>query len=122
MALDISSYKAKLEAQKNSLEKELGTVGHKNHKNAEDWEAVQTDIGEDTADRTEVAESITEYESNAAVLQQLETELVSVDEALARIEKGTFGTCEVCGKEIEEDRLNANISAKTCIAHKDETL
>ncbi len=122
MAIDISNYKAQLEAHKQNLTKELGSVGQINSSNPADWEAVQSETEEDTADRSEVAESITEYESNTAILKQLETELFEVNGALDRIEKGTFGTCEVCGSEIEENRLNANPSARTCIEHIDAVL
>ena len=38
-------------------------------------------------------------------------------DALERIEKGTYGICEVGNEEIEEDRLNANPAARTCKAH-----
>lgn len=122
MAIDISNFKAQLENQKKDLEQQLVSVGHINASNPQDWEAVQTNTDEDTSDRTEVADSITEYESNTAILKQLETELVEVKEALFRIENGTFGTCEVCGKEIEQQRLQANTSARTCIAHKDVSM
>ncbi|MEN9649177.1 MAG: hypothetical protein RL094_144 [Candidatus Parcubacteria bacterium] len=122
MALDISNYKAKLETHKKALEQVLGLVGEKNPTNKDEWIPVQTEVGEDTADRSEVAEAITDFDSNAAVLTQLETELFAVNHALDRIEAGTYGICAVCNKEIEEDRLNANTSARTCIEHKDEPL
>ena len=35
--------------------------------------------------------------------------------ALARIEKGTYGTCTVCGGEIGEERLEAYPWASLCI-------
>ena len=33
--------------------------------------------------------------------------LARIDRALARIEDGTYGTCERCGKDIPEERLEA---------------
>jgi RNA polymerase-binding protein DksA len=33
--------------------------------------------------------------------------LVRIDRALGRIDEGTYGTCERCGKEIPEERLEA---------------
>ena len=41
--------------------------------------------------------------------------LVGIDEALDRIENGTFGTCARCGKQIAEDRLEALPYATRCI-------
>ena len=41
--------------------------------------------------------------------------LTAIDEALGRIESGTFGTCGRCGKPIAEDRLDAIPYANRCI-------
>ena len=41
--------------------------------------------------------------------------LREVDEALARIEEGTYGTCAVCGREIPHERLEALPWATLCI-------
>jgi DnaK suppressor protein len=43
-----------------------------------------------------------------------------VDEALERIENGTFGECESCGEDIELRRLEARPTATFCIACKEE--
>ena len=41
--------------------------------------------------------------------------LVGIDEALDRIDNGTFGTCARCGKQIAEERLEALPYATRCI-------
>ena len=41
--------------------------------------------------------------------------LVQIDEALTRIDGGTFGTCARCGCEIAEERLEARPWASLCI-------
>lgn len=41
--------------------------------------------------------------------------LLGIDEALARIEDGTFGTCARCGREIAVERLEARPHATRCI-------
>ncbi len=43
-----------------------------------------------------------------------------VDEALARIEEGTFGDCEECGEDIELRRLEARPTATLCVGCKEE--
>jgi RNA polymerase-binding transcription factor DksA len=42
---------------------------------------------------------------------------VEVNTALKQIEKGAYGTCVVCGAEIEKERLDANPAAQTCKLH-----
>jgi RNA polymerase-binding protein DksA len=41
--------------------------------------------------------------------------LAEIDEALQRIEDGTYGTCVGCGREIPRERLEANPWASLCI-------
>jgi DnaK suppressor protein len=41
--------------------------------------------------------------------------LVQIDHALARLDEGTYGTCERCGKPIGEERLRARPWATLCI-------
>jgi RNA polymerase-binding protein DksA len=41
--------------------------------------------------------------------------LGGINQALARIDDGTFGTCTGCGKEIAEERLEARPYATRCI-------
>lgn len=115
--IDTSHFKTLLEAEKSRLENELATVGRKNPSNPADWEATEPAGSVDAAEEGEVADGIEEYETNTAILKQLEDQLADVNAALGKIEAGTYGTCEVCGAEIEADRLEANPSAKTCKAH-----
>jgi len=41
--------------------------------------------------------------------------LVDIQRALAKIENGTYGTCERCGRPIGEERLRARPWATLCI-------
>lgn len=43
--------------------------------------------------------------------------LIYVENALSRIENSTYGECEVCGEQIEEQRLEALPYATLCIEH-----
>lgn len=53
--------------------------------------------------------------------ENAEAVLTAIDGALARIEEGTFGTCQRCGKAIAEERLEALPYAELCIDCKRET-
>ena len=48
-----------------------------------------------------------EREKNLAVQSTLSRELDEVNIALQKFEDGTYGTCEMCGKPIDERRLRA---------------
>ncbi len=43
-----------------------------------------------------------------------------VDEALVRIEEGTFGECSECGEDIELRRLEARPTATLCVGCKED--
>lgn len=43
--------------------------------------------------------------------------LAEVDAALARMEAGTFGVCEVCGDSVEAERLTADPLLRFCLDH-----
>lgn len=46
--------------------------------------------------------------------------LKKIDEALARIEEGTFGECDSCGEDIGLLRLEARPTATHCVSCKEE--
>jgi RNA polymerase-binding protein DksA len=56
-----------------------------------------------------------EREKNVALVSQLETKLARVHAALRSIEKGKYGTCERCNKEIPTERLEVRPDATLCV-------
>jgi RNA polymerase-binding transcription factor DksA len=117
MAIDYKHFKKKLEAEKVTLEKELGKVGRRNPDNLSDWEATPDVKDVSQADENIVADNIESYDENTAIVNTLETRYNDVKLALDKIEKGTYGICEISEHEIEIDRLEANPSARTCKEH-----
>lgn len=59
-----------------------------------------------------------EREKDLSILEQTEAELAAVDEAYQRLESGEYGKCEVCGKPIGDERLEARPTATRCIEHQ----
>lgn len=120
--LDTEYFKKKLEKELKGLEVELKSVGHVNPDNPKDWEPTSGEVDVLASDLADIADNIEKYESNTAVLKQLEKQYTDVKLALSKIKKGTYGICEVNGCPIEKERLEANPSARTCLAHKDAAL
>lgn len=109
-------FKSKLEEEQKRLEKEMGSVGRPNPEVPGDWEPIPAAVGSepDPIDQADITSSI---EENSAILADLEARYAHVRDALERIEGGTYGICEVCGKPIEDARLAADPAATTCKAH-----
>ncbi len=63
----------------------------------------------------DLASELTERDLDFAVKEQKRIRLGEVEDALARIASGAFGTCARCGQKVGEERLEANPAAKYCI-------
>lgn len=62
------------------------------------------------------------------VQNQMEDELLgekvaeqrrAIQDALKRLDDGTYGRCAVCGRDIDDERLDARPEAPTCREHAD---
>ncbi len=117
MTIDYTHFKAKLEEEKQLLESEMKNIGQRDPENPSDWEAKPEEKDVSTADENTVADAIEEYDDNIAIMGTLEARYKDVLKILEKMTNDSYGICEVCGQEIEADRLEANPSASTCKAH-----
>jgi DnaK suppressor protein len=56
-----------------------------------------------------------ERERDTSVLQRVEAQLGEIDAALARLDAGTYGVCELCERPIGDARLEAMPAARYCV-------
>ena len=61
-----------------------------------------------------------EREKDLSILEQVEAELADVEHAIHRLDEGTYGFCEACGRPIGDDRLEAMPAARFCLEHQEE--
>jgi hypothetical protein len=57
------------------------------------------------------------HPGHEAVLAEAERVLDEVDRALARLDDGSYGSCEVCGDAVDDESLAAAPTTRTCRAH-----
>ena len=70
-------------------------------------------FGKRVGDGTSIAvERITQV----AAYDRLQAMLADVDRALAKLDAGTYGTCDRCGQPIPPERLEARPWAQLCMA------
>jgi DnaK suppressor protein len=67
------------------------------------------------ADTMEAARATADIETHASLIGRGEEELRLIDEALDRVEHGTYGVCADCGGEIPLARLNSVPFAPYCV-------
>jgi RNA polymerase-binding transcription factor DksA len=101
----LDNLRAQLEDERASLLRQLEELGAGDKGMSYD---------ENFADSGQVA---AEQGENRMVVASLSDQLGDVERALAKLEKGTYGLCETCGKEIAEARLEAMPAARYCIDH-----
>ena len=71
----------------------------------------QGDMADQASGNNEVHIQLKLKQTDAKILQ-------AIEEALERIQKGTFGVCRDCGEPIAEARLNAIPWTRVCITCK----
>jgi RNA polymerase-binding transcription factor DksA len=59
--------------------------------------------------------AIVRWELNQALLQQSRERVANLEQALSRLEQGTYGTCARCGGPIHPDRLAVLPDVHLCI-------
>ena len=56
-----------------------------------------------------------EMEKNVSLLEQVDDELQEIEAAAQRLERGTYGTCQACGRPIGDARLEAMPATRFCV-------
>ncbi|MDR3558157.1 MAG: hypothetical protein P4L61_01360 [Candidatus Pacebacteria bacterium] len=110
---DTEIFKKKLEKEKAAIEKQIKTVGIGDPEKPGDFSATSNDMDIDRADENELSDKMEELVDNKGILDSLESQLKDVNNALEKINKGTYGTSEIGGEPIEKERLEANPAART---------
>lgn len=73
----------------------------------------QGDLADQASGNNEVHIQLKLKQTDAKILQ-------AIEEALGRLEKGTYGVCRDCGEEIAEPRLKAIPWTRVCISCKEK--
>ena len=66
-------------------------------------------------DPADAGTNLSENDRTQAVLAAAKVQLRAVQDALQRIEHGTYGTCADCGSAIPQGRLDARPEASRCV-------
>ena len=91
----------------------LGTGGIKPLQASMDNNTRQGDMADQASGNNEVHIQLKLKQTDAKILQ-------AIEEALTRMEKGTYGTCRDCGEPIAEARLRAIPWTRVCITCKEK--
>lgn len=109
--MNVESYKGSLLQKRAELFETAGTrpiQSSLEHNNGR-----QGDMADQASGNNEVHIHLRLKQTDAKILQ-------AIDEALVRIDKGTYGVCRDCGEPIAEARLQAIPWTRVCITCKEK--
>jgi DnaK suppressor protein len=103
--MDVKTYKDALLRKRDEI---IGSGGVKPLQASMENNTRQGDMADQASGNNEVHIQLKLKQTDAKILRNIE-------EALVRIDKGTYGICRECGERIAEARLNAIPWARLCI-------
>jgi RNA polymerase-binding protein DksA len=109
----LDHFKQRLLEEKTRLEQELSDIGSRDPKNPGHFEPTYPESGSNSIDDN--AAEVSEYSDELSIEARLESELRDVQKALGLIDKGEYGVCKYCKKEIDLKRLEARPASSSCI-------
>ena len=108
--MDVSSYRDNLVRKRSEI---LSSGGIKPLQTTMETNSRQGDLADQANGTNEVHIQLKLRQIDAKILQ-------AIEEALERIEKGTYGVCRDCGERIADARLNAIPWTRVCIHCKEK--
>ncbi len=115
--MDTENFIIKLKEEQDLLIKQLGDIAVENDNGTWSVKAPEMDVMSPIAEPNEAADKLEEIDEREEEVVTLGARLSEVRRALQSFDEGTYGICEVCQKHIEEERLEANPAARTCVEH-----
>lgn len=114
--LDKKKIKDKLEKERDVLVDQMKDIGTLNTDTGE-WEAIPEAVERTEADQNDMADRFEDFEERSSMIRVLGGRLQNILKSLKGIGRESFGKCEVCKKDIEAARMEANPAARTCKKH-----
>ncbi len=112
MTTKFKALRARLEVERKRLNDELAQLS------ADAYPQDERREGSPFGKREEEATEALELEKRLALEKDIRDKLVEVEQSLAKIDEGSYGKCDVCGKDIEPGRLEALPQANLCLSCK----
>jgi DnaK suppressor protein len=111
---DLKKIRSNLEIERKRLLEELEQL------NADGRPSEERREGSPFGKREEEATESLELEKRLAMEKRIKDQLAANDDTVRKIDSGTYGLCESCGKPIEAARLDILPTARRCMNCKSQ--
>ncbi len=108
MSIDLTGIRSRLMNLRTEYILQIGEMTQEYHDH-------ESDIHDSDGDLEDAAQEIYSEEMSQGEADNLRMNLQLIDEALARMDDGTYGACLACGKPIDEKRLEVIPYARYCL-------
>ena len=110
--LDLKTYRKLLEEKREEFQHDLKVLADQ----ATGRDRLSKQVAREDFDEAggDAATDAVERSQNLAVIENLRDLLENVNQALRKVEEGSYGVCEVCDKNIPKKRLEALPYATMC--------
>jgi DnaK suppressor protein len=110
--MNAKTIRARLSSRRDEIQSELTSLAAELESFGVEQEIERGGLGNHMA---EDGTSVQEQERNLAVSADLRDIVDQIESALARLDEGTYGTCQRCGRPINPERLEAFPYVAHCI-------
>ena len=112
--LDAQEFRTLLDQERERIVSAIAHLHEDNSRSMEDEVGELTGRGIDNH-LGDMASVTFDRELDEGLEEGAQQTLAQIDRAMAKLDDGTYGTCERCGREIGEERLRARPWALLCI-------
>ena len=109
---ELGDLRIRLEEERTQLDTQLNTIDEDSFAIAQS--ELASDVGIDD-ESTDAGTATSEREKDLSIENNVRDLLQKIDRALKRMDDGTYGVCDLCGKNIEKARVKALPYVDLCI-------
>ena len=105
--MDTATARKRLEEMQHDLDRSIAVLHGENHRDGS--------VSGSPQDPADAGANLSEADRSQAVLEAAQRQRTLVQEALSRIDAGTYGQCVDCADAVPEGRLEARPEAARCV-------
>ena len=109
---EVDELRARLTEERTELATQLSTIEEDAFSTTQSERSGEVGLDDESAD---AGSATFEREKDLSIEQNVRDLLDKIERALKRMDEGTYGVCEICGKPIEKARIKALPYVDLCI-------